>query len=66
MPPRAGSRWLAEADSYLFEIGPQGRKAATRNYLITAPLVIMAAWARQVSGLVFAGDRRPRRRPGDS
>jgi hypothetical protein len=44
MPAQTGRRWLAEADSVLFEIEPQDRPTVTRNYLLTAPRVIAAAW----------------------
>ena len=44
MPRGAGMRWLAEAESYLFEAPPSYRLRATRNYLLTAPRVIVTCW----------------------
>jgi hypothetical protein len=49
MPAAAGRRWLAEADSYLFEATPEQRAMARRNYLITAPHVIVDTWARHLA-----------------
>lgn len=45
MPRAAGSRWLAEAGSFLFEAPPAQQPCALRNYLVTAPQVIAASWA---------------------
>lgn len=45
MPQAAGSRWLAEAESFLFEVPVAQRHRAVRNYLITAPQVIAVSWA---------------------
>ena len=44
MPRDAGRRWLAEADSFLFEVPPPRRGTALRNYLLTSPAVIAASW----------------------
>ena len=44
MPLAAGRRWLADADSSLFEIPPAQRGKAIRNYLLTAPTVIAVSW----------------------
>jgi hypothetical protein len=57
MPPAAGSRWLAEARSFLVEAPPEMRRAAVASYLASASMVIVQAWA-QWMGLV-------RRNPGD-
>ena len=37
MPRAAGRRWLAEAESFLFEAPAGHRHRAIRNYLLTAP-----------------------------
>ena len=37
MPPAAGRRWLAEANSLLFELAPGQRRQAVRSYLRSAP-----------------------------
>jgi hypothetical protein len=47
MPRAAGQRWLAEADSFLFEASPDLRAAAIRDYLATAPQAIAACWASE-------------------
>jgi hypothetical protein len=49
MPPATGRRWLAEADSFLFEASPEQRAAAVRDYLATAPRVIAAGWAGELA-----------------
>jgi hypothetical protein len=49
MPPALGRRWLAEAESFLFEAGPEQRAAATRNYVCTAPYMIAAAWGGELA-----------------
>jgi hypothetical protein len=49
MPPATGRRWLAEADSFLFEAPPERRAAAVRDYLATAPRVITAGWAGELA-----------------
>lgn len=45
MPPAAGSRWLAEARSFLAEVPLEYRRRAIRSYLVTAPRVIAVTWA---------------------
>jgi hypothetical protein len=57
MPRAAGRRWLAEAESSLFEMATGQRRAAVRSYLQSAPRVLVMTWAREVA-------RRARRRPG--
>jgi hypothetical protein len=54
MPAKTGRRWLAEADSFLFETAPHQRAAATRNYLLTAPCVIATAWTTHLSRRALA------------
>ena len=59
MPRAAGSRWLAEAESFLYEAPPAQRRRAIRNYLANAPRVIAASWAgRLVRRIRPAGDPR--------
>lgn len=66
MPPTAGQRWLTEAGSCLFEIAPHRRAAVRRNFLQTAPRVIAAAWAAQLTRRAPASsDRMPPRRHDD-
>jgi hypothetical protein len=58
MPPSAGRRWLAEAESLLAEVTAARRGAAVRSYLLSAPRLAVMMWAREVF-------RRPgRRHPG--
>jgi hypothetical protein len=45
MPTAAGQRWLAEAQSVLFEVRPEQRGQVIRNYLLTTVHVIATAWA---------------------
>ena len=48
MPAEAGRRWLAEAESLLFEL-PAGRRGpAIRSYLYSAPRLVIAMWARRL------------------
>lgn len=49
MPRAAGRRWLAEAESFLFEAPAGHRRRAIRNYLLTAPLVITMGWTRALT-----------------
>jgi hypothetical protein len=44
MPAASGQRWLAEAESFLFEATPEQRAEAIRDYLSTAPRMIGASW----------------------
>ena len=45
MPPAAGRRWLAEAESFLAEAPPALRRDAIGSYLTGAPQVIAMSWA---------------------
>jgi hypothetical protein len=56
MPTAAGRRWLAEVQSVLFETATRQRGKAVRSYLRTAPRVILATWAGELSRRA----RRPR------
>ena len=56
MPGPAGRRWLAEAESVLWEITAAQRAAAVRSYLLSGPRVAAVMWA-------YAGLRRVRPRP---
>jgi hypothetical protein len=49
MPRAAGSRWLAEAASFLSEAPPAQRRRAFRNYLAAAPQAILVSWAGHLS-----------------
>jgi hypothetical protein len=59
MPPSAGRRWLAEADSLLSEIAPARRGAAIRSYLLSAARLAVMMWAREVLRRARLGRRRP-------
>jgi hypothetical protein len=56
MPPAAGRRWLAEAESLLFEIAVGQRGKAVRSYLFSAPRLLVMTWA----GWLSRRARRPR------
>jgi hypothetical protein len=60
MPRRAGSRWLAEAESLLAEIAPARRGAAVRSYLLSVPRLAVMMWARELLRRARPGPRRPR------
>jgi hypothetical protein len=49
MPRSVGKRWLGEAESFLFETEPAQRAQVIRNYLQTAPKVIVAGWAAELA-----------------
>lgn len=53
MPTALGDRWLAEAESFLFEVAPAQREKIIHNYLMTAPRVIAASWADELTRRVF-------------
>jgi hypothetical protein len=59
MPRSAGRRWRAEAESVLSEIAPSRRGAAIRSYLLSAPGLIVAMWARAAQRRARLGPRRP-------
>ena len=48
MPRAAGRRWLAEAESVLFEMPPGRRGRALRSYLCSAPRLAGMMWARRL------------------
>jgi hypothetical protein len=49
MPSAAGRRWLAEAESLLFELVPGRRGRALRSYLWSAPRLVVLMWASALS-----------------
>ena len=60
MPGPAGRRWLAEAESVLWEIAAAQRPAAVRSYLLSAPRVAAVMWAYAGLRRVRPGPRHPR------
>jgi hypothetical protein len=60
MPGPAGRRWLAEAESVLWEITAARRGAAVRSYLLSGPRVAAVMWAHACLRRVRPGPRRPR------
>lgn len=59
MPPAAGRRWLAEAESLLSEITPAQRGPAVRSYLRSAPQLAVLMWAHAALRRARLGPRRP-------
>jgi hypothetical protein len=55
MPSEAGRRWLAEAESLLFELAPGRRGRALRSYLWSAPRLVVLMWASKLSRWVRSG-----------
>ena len=49
MPKTAGRRWLAEAESLLFELPAAQRRKALRSYLLSAPRLLALLWTRELS-----------------
>jgi hypothetical protein len=49
MPAAASRRWLAEADSLLFEMAAGQRRKAVRSYLLSAPRLLAMMWAGELS-----------------
>jgi hypothetical protein len=49
MPKTAGRRWLAEAESLLFEMPAAQRRKALRSYLLSAPRLLALLWTRELS-----------------
>jgi hypothetical protein len=49
MPTTAGRRWLAEAESLLFEMPAAQRRKALRSYLLSAPRLLALLWTRELS-----------------
>ncbi|NUS04822.1 MAG: hypothetical protein HOV97_19940, partial [Nonomuraea sp.] len=62
MPPMAGERWLAEANSLLFEAGETRRAMLSRHYLLSAPRVVATMWLLEASRGVRLS-RRTRKGP---
>jgi len=60
MPGPAGRRWLAEAESVLWEIGAARRAAAVRSYLLSGPRLAAVMWAHEVLRRLRPGPRHPR------
>jgi hypothetical protein len=60
MPPSAGRRWLAEAEGLLFELAPERRGRTVRNYLLSAPRLVVIMWASRLSRQARPRSRRPR------
>jgi hypothetical protein len=48
MPRAAGRRWLAEAESLLFEMPARQRGKAVRSYLRSAPRLALMMWAHRL------------------
>jgi hypothetical protein len=55
MPPVAGRRWLAEAESFLTEAPPGIRRRAVRSYLAGAVKVLIMNWAAALARLTGRG-----------
>jgi len=60
MPGPAGRRWLAEAESVLWEITADQRATAVRSYLLSVPRVAAVMWAYACLRRVRPDPRRPR------
>ena len=60
MPGLAGRRWLAEAESVLWEIAAAQRATVVRSYLRSGPRVAAAMWAHEGLRRVRLGPRHPR------
>jgi hypothetical protein len=60
MPGPAGRRWLAEAQSVLWEIAAVQRARAVRSYLLSGPLVAALMWAYEGLRRMRPGPRHPR------
>jgi len=60
MPPAAGRRWLAEADSLLFEVAAGRRGKTVRSYLLSATRLVVLMWAGELSRRARLRFRRPR------
>lgn len=59
MPEPAGRRWLAEAESVLWEIAADRRATAVRSYLLSGPRVAAAMWAHEGLRRMRPGPRHP-------
>jgi len=59
MPRAAGRRWLAEAESLLFEAPAGRRRTIVRSYLGSAPRLALAMWAAELARRARLRFRRP-------
>jgi hypothetical protein len=59
MPRDAGRRWLAEAESLLFEAPAARRRTVVRSYLRSAPRLVVMMWAAELSRRAWLRFRRP-------
>jgi hypothetical protein len=59
MPRAAGRRWLAEAESLLFEAPAGRRRTIIRSYLRSAPRLALAMWAAELARRARLRFRRP-------
>lgn len=60
MPGPAGRRWLAEAESVLWDIPAARRAPAVRSYLLSGPRLAALMWAHEGLRWVRPGPRHPR------
>jgi len=60
MPGPAGRRWLAEAESVLWEIPAARRATAVRSYLLSGPRLAAVMWAHEGLRWARPGPRHPR------
>jgi hypothetical protein len=58
MPPAAGRRWLAEAESLLFEQTPARRRRAVRSYLLCTPRLVVMMWLGGLTRRTWSHSRR--------
>jgi hypothetical protein len=49
MPRGSGRRWLGEAESFVFEVAAEGRRAALRSLVLSAPETAAVMWWGEVS-----------------
>ncbi|MGH3150492.1 MAG: hypothetical protein ACRDOB_07165 [Streptosporangiaceae bacterium] len=60
MPGPAGRRWLAEAESVLWEMAATQRTTAIRSYVVSGPRLAAMMWAYEGLRRVRPGPRHPR------
>jgi hypothetical protein len=60
MPPAAGRRCLAEADSLPFEVSAGRRGKVVRSYLLSARRLMLMMWAAELSRRPRPRSRHPR------
>lgn len=60
MPGPAGRRWLAEAESVLWEMAVTQRTTAFRSYLLSGPRLAAMMWVYEGLRRVRPGPRHPR------